>query len=120
MKAYSLDLRSRIVKTYESETISQRALAKRFCVATSFVQKILKQYRETGSLEAKPHGGGTPAKLSLEHELILAELVAAQNDATLVELAQRLAERTQVSVSPATISRTVLRLKLTRKKNIRG
>ncbi|MEO0537461.1 MAG: transposase [Cyanobacteria bacterium P01_A01_bin.123] len=104
MKAYSSDLRSRIVKTYESETISQRALAQRFCVATSFVQKILKQYRETGSLAPKPHGGGHRAKLNGAQELILAELVEAKNDATLLELAELLAERTQLSVSPATVS----------------
>ena len=117
MKAYSLDLRSRIVKTYKSETISQRALAQRFCVATSFVQKLLKQYRETGNLAPKPHGGGHPTKLSGAQELVLAELVAAKNDATLVELAELLAEHTQVRVSPATVSRTILRLNLTRKKN---
>ncbi|MEM9818558.1 MAG: hypothetical protein AAF827_19410 [Cyanobacteria bacterium P01_D01_bin.6] len=36
--------------------------------------------------------------------LILAELVEAKNDATLLELAELLAERTQLSVSPATVS----------------
>ncbi len=33
MKAYSLDLRQKIIETYETENISQRQLAKRFRVA---------------------------------------------------------------------------------------
>ncbi len=53
MQPYSLDLRQRIVDTYAEGNTSQRQLAQRFRVAHSFVQKILKQYRETGSLEPK-------------------------------------------------------------------
>ena len=56
MKAYSLDLRQKLVDAYYKEPepgekkISQRKLAERFGVAPSFVQKILKQYRETGDI----------------------------------------------------------------------
>ncbi len=46
MKAYSLDLRQKIVDTYLKGGISQRHLAKRFRVALSFI----KQYRETGNI----------------------------------------------------------------------
>ena len=42
MKFYSVDLRQKIINVYETEPISQRQLAKRFCVALSFVQKLLK------------------------------------------------------------------------------
>jgi transposase len=53
MQAYSLEFRERIIDTYAEGNTSQRQLAKRFRVAPSFVQKILKQYRETGSIEPK-------------------------------------------------------------------
>jgi putative transposase len=53
MQPYSLDFRQRIIDTYAEENTSQRKLAQRFRVAPSFVQKILKQYRETGSIEPK-------------------------------------------------------------------
>ncbi|NJR67436.1 MAG: IS630 family transposase, partial [Synechococcales cyanobacterium CRU_2_2] len=33
MKSYSLDLRQKVIETYENEPISQRQLAKRFRVA---------------------------------------------------------------------------------------
>ena len=41
MKAYSLDLRQKIIDVYLKEEISQRQYAKRFRVATSFIIKLL-------------------------------------------------------------------------------
>ena len=38
----------------EEEGISIRNLAQRFRVAKSFIQKLLKQYEETGNLEPQP------------------------------------------------------------------
>jgi transposase len=48
----------------------------------------------------------------------LRELVEADNDATLVQLAERLGERTEVYVSGSTISRTLSKLGITRKKKV--
>jgi len=42
MKAYSTDLRQKIIDVYGKEQISQRQLAKRFDVALSFIVKLLK------------------------------------------------------------------------------
>jgi arginine repressor len=50
----------------------------------------------------------------------LRELVEADNDATLVQLAERLDERTGVRVSGSTISRTLSKLDITRKKKSQG
>lgn len=61
MKAYSLDLRQKIIDTYFEGGISQRQLAKRFRVALSFVEKLLKQYRETGSIAPKVRTQQTPS-----------------------------------------------------------
>jgi len=58
MKAYSTDLRQKIIDVYGKEQISQRQLAKRFDVALSFIVKLLKQYRETGEIAPKPLMGG--------------------------------------------------------------
>ena len=44
MKSYSIDLRQKIIDVREKEKISIRALAARFSVAKSFVQKIIKLY----------------------------------------------------------------------------
>ncbi|MCL6752921.1 hypothetical protein KBT16_18875 [Nostoc sp. CCCryo 231-06] len=42
MKAYSLDLRQKVVDAYACGDISQRKLAKNFGVTLSFVQNLLK------------------------------------------------------------------------------
>lgn len=118
MKAYSTDLRQKIIDVYTGETISQRQLAKRFNVATSFIIKLLKQYRETGSIEPKPHGGGKPAQLRLEHQQVIAELVENTNDATLAQLAEQFEAKVGMRVSRSTMGRAVQRLKLTVKKNL--
>ncbi len=66
MKAYSIDLRQKIIKVHENENISIRKLAQRFRVAKSFIQKLLKQYRETGDITPRPQGGSSAPKLNEE------------------------------------------------------
>ena len=117
MKAYSLDLRQKIVAVYQNEEISQRQLAKRFTVAKSFVIKLLKQYRETGNIKPLAHGGGAKLKINPEQLEILAELIEDNNDATLEELCQMFQEKTNLVVSRATMGRMSQRLNLTVKKN---
>ncbi len=53
MKAYSTDLREKIVLAYFLDNISIRETAARFSVAASFVQKLVKQQKIDGNLEAK-------------------------------------------------------------------
>ena len=117
MKAYSVDLRQKIIDAYNQETISQRQLAKRFNVALSFIVKLLKQYRATGEVAPKPFNGGVRLKLSSENLVVLAELVEQNNDATLDELCQMLYEKSGVMISRATMGRMTHKLKLTVKKN---
>ena len=118
MKAYSLDLRQKIVDVYQNESISQRQLAKRFGVAKSFVIKLLKQQRETGSIEPLPHAGGAKLKVNPQQLEVLAQLIEEKNDATLEELCQMFQAKTRVSVSRATMGRMSRRLNLTVKKNV--
>lgn len=60
MKPYSIDLRQKIIKVYEQENISIRKLAQRFQVSKSFIQKLIKQYRETGDINPQVQGGSPP------------------------------------------------------------
>ncbi|WP_245587557.1 helix-turn-helix domain-containing protein [Cylindrospermum stagnale] len=64
MKAYSLDLRQKIIDSYFEGKISQRQIAKRFQVALSFVEKLLKQYRDKATIAPKVRIQQTPTKLS--------------------------------------------------------
>ena len=116
MKAYSLDLRQKIIDAYTNHEGSIRQVAQRFKVAKSFVQKLLKRYREEGTLEAKAHGGGFASKLT-QHLEVVQQLVAEDNDATLAELCKALEQRSGVRVSQSTLCRELQQLKLTRKKS---
>jgi transposase len=117
MQPYSLDLRQRIIDTYADGNTSQRQLAQRFRVAPSFVQKILKQYRETGSIEPKQRLEQTPTKLNSAQLDILKTIVAANNDATLAELCDRLEQETNIRIGVSTMFRMLEKQDLTLKKN---
>lgn len=118
MKAYSLDLRQKILDTYLQGGISQRQLAKRFCVTLSFIEKLLKQYRETGSIAPKVRTEQTPPKLNSEQFNILKEIVEANNDATLSEIRSILAEKTGVIIGISTVDRMLQKMEISLKKNI--
>jgi transposase len=118
MKAYSLDLRQKIIDTYLAGDISQRQLAKRFRVALSFIEKLLKQYRETGSIAPKVRIQQTPTKLNSEQLATLEQLVSANNDATLAELREQLKKATGVLIGRSTVDRMLQKLNLTRKKKV--
>ena len=47
----------------------------------TFIENLLKRYRTNGTVEPRAHGGGKPAKLSLEQEAMVATLVEENNDA---------------------------------------
>lgn len=117
-KAYSIDLRQKIVDAYDRGDVSQRGLAKQFDVATSFVQKLLKQRRETGSIRPKKRRGQIPPKLNEEHQAILAELVKAQNDATLAQLCEQLEAKLGIRVSITTMHNTLKKMNWSLKKNV--
>ncbi len=116
MKAYSLDLRQKIVDAYAQGNISQRQLAKQFRVALSFVEKLLKQQRETGSIAPKQRTSQTPTKLNGEQLKVLEQLVEANNDATLSELRYQLEQKTGVLIGRSTVDRMLTKLNLTVKK----
>lgn len=99
MKPYPLAFRQKIIDVYESERPSIRQLANRFDVAKSFIQKLLKQYQETGEIRPQLQGGSPPRKLSDEHLVTLMKIIEANNDATLVELCQLLKQETGIEVS---------------------
>lgn len=116
MKAYSLDLRQKIIDTYFEGGISQRQLAKRFRVALSFVEKLLKQYRETGSIAPKVRTQQTPTKLNAQQLSILKQIVSANQDATLSELRSHLEQKTGVLIGRTTVDRMLRMMDINVKK----
>lgn len=115
MIPYSIEFRQKIIETYYSEKPSIRQLARRFNVAKSFIQKLLKQYQETGDITPKRQRGSPPRKLSDEHLVILVEIIESNNDATLRELCELLENVTGVKVGCTTLWKITQELKYTAK-----
>src|SRR2546423_997533 len=114
MTPYSQDLRQRVLDTIRRGDGSVRQIARRFLVSVSFVTRLLQLHRATGTVDPRPHGGGTPAVLGPEDLERLRELIRQQPDATLEECRQRLG----LSCSTMTISRALSRLGLPRKQKV--
>lgn len=116
MKAYSNDLRRRIIDRIQENRESQPEIAEQFAVSLSFVEKLWSRFRSTGKFEVLPHGGGNPRILQ-NQELLIRSLVAQQSDRTLAELVEQVAARTgQPKASLETMSAELRRLNLPRKK----
>jgi transposase len=113
MGPYSMDLRTRIVHAYAAHEGSQADLAQRFRVSERWVQNLLRQQRETGSIAPLPHGGGRERIIGTDQEVVLWNALAETPDASLDELR----ERCGVHGSRMCIARALERLHITRKKS---
>ena len=117
MRAYSDDLRLRIIEMIQANELSQAAIAEHFSVSLPFVEKLWHRFRTTGSYRAKPFAGGVKRFLKDDEQLIR-ELVKAQPDLTLAELCERVSEATEKPpVTTATMCVELQRLKLPLKKS---
>ncbi len=116
MKAYSLDLRRKIVESYDRGEKIQSDVAQSFGVSLSFVEKLLRRRRTTGDIAALPHGGGITPLLDKNAVELLRVLVKQQPDATLAELCDEVNEQRGIRVSAPTMCTVLKKLDLGRKK----
>ena len=116
MRAYSQDLRERIIEAVETQDGSQAEIAERYAVSLSFVQKLWQRWRATSSCAPQPHGGGRQRSLRDAEGLIRAEL-AAQPAMTLAALCERVAQAGHPQVTTKTMCLELKRLKLPLKKS---
>lgn len=91
-RAYSMDLRGRVVAAVERDRLSCHAAAERFGVAVSTAIKWMQRYRRTGSAAPGQMGGHKPRKIAGAHREWLIVRCRAGNF-TLRGLVAELAER---------------------------
>ena len=121
MRAYSLDLRTRVVSAVDKQIGTQKEGASLFGVGGTFLKQLLRQRRQSGTLAPQSHGGGHVPKLAgPQREVVRSLIVQEQNDATLAEVQAYVASKLGVEVSQATVSRVLQSLDLPRKKNSGG
>ena len=118
MKAYSIELREKIVAAHLERHHSIRTVASMFAVSKSVVQKLVKQQKLEGSLQ--PKQPGKPRFSYLKNaEVELRELVREHPDATLVELCEFFADKTGNWVGRSAMCQALQKLGLNRKKKLR-
>ncbi|XHX79442.1 MAG: transposase [Stenomitos frigidus ULC029] len=116
MKAYSIDLREKIVQAYEQGNTSVRKVAARFGVAKSFVQKLLVLKQTQGHVVPRKQGGALKSVFE-GAEAQLAAMVEKYPDATLLEYCEYWGVTYQQWVSSSTMCRRLQKQKLTLKKD---
>src|SRR5262249_60899291 len=112
MKAYPVELRTRIVAAVDGGVGSLPTVAALFGVSTNCVANYLLLRTTTGSLRPRPNPGGRAPAIAPERYDELRQLLAAQPDLTLEQLRDRLG----LDCSLAAICRTLKKLDLPRKK----
>jgi transposase len=117
MKAYSLDLREKLLRAYDARRGSQRALAALFGVSRACVENLLQRRRTAGTIAPRPHAGGRRPSGDIAAREMVALILREQPDATLEELCAQLGPRRGVWGSVPTMSRLLTRLGLPRKTN---
>jgi transposase len=116
MKAYSMDLRERVVAACDRGEGTREEIARRFRVGVAWVYRLLQRRRQTGSIEPRPHGGGRVPAFDAAAAERLRQAVADRPDATLEELR----EAVGVACGPSAVHRALGRLGLPRKKSRSG
>ena len=115
MSPLSLDLRRRIIQAWQEEKPSVEELAERFAVGTATVKRLTRRFRETGSVDPRPHGGGQKHKIPAEKLPRVQRLIEGNPDWAVQELTEAYNRQEKTNVSRSTMSRAVHRLGFTRK-----
>ena len=115
MSGYSEDLRERVIKAWESGK-TQAWIAATFSISVSSIKRYISRYKTTGSVASTQQGREQPL-IKTSDEATLRAMVKQKSDARLVWYCQEWEQSSGVKVSPQTMSRTLLRFGLPRKKD---
>lgn len=113
-RAYSQDLRDRVIAAVEREGLSRREAAGRYRIGEATAVRWLRALRE-GRREALAQGGDRRSRLPA-HEAWLLGLVEAEPDLILTEIAERLLVQHGVKADAGMLSRFYTRRGISFKK----
>jgi len=86
MGTTSLDLRERILASYDNDEGTREEIARRFRVSLGMVKKLLQQRRHTSDIAPRHRFSGRKPMIVAAHRSQLRALLARKNDLTLKEL----------------------------------
>jgi len=86
MRTISLDLRERIVASYDHDEGTRQEVARRYRVSLGLVKKLLQQRRRTGDLNPRHRFSGRKPRILSSHQDQMRALLERKADLTLPEL----------------------------------
>ena len=117
-KAYSRDLRDRVIDAVKRGEMSRRAAARRYAISESVAIKWLERVERYGSRKPVGHGGHRASKLA-PHRDFLQAARSEKTDVTLQALCDRLSAERGVKADTSMMSRFFRRIGVTLKKDPR-
>jgi transposase len=88
MRTLSLDLRQRILNSYDQEQGTRVQIAQRYRVSLGMVKKLLQQRRRTGDIGHRHRYSGRKPLILADHQRQMQALLGRKPDMTLKELRQ--------------------------------
>ena len=116
MRTISLDLRERILTSYDQKAGTREEIAQRYRVSLGMVKKLLQQRRHTGDIGPRYYRCGRKPKIVLTHRQRLCELLERKPDLTL----EQLREATALDCTVQAIHYVLKKMGLTYKKRHSG
>jgi len=116
MRAYSLDLRTRVLKAYDEKKWTIDQIAERFKVGPWWVYKLKRQRQAGEGIAPRKGKVGQPRRFGPEQVNRLTTYVDRHPDASLEQIREKLA----VTCTTVTIHNTLRRLGYRLKKNAAG
>ncbi len=98
MKAYSIDLRKRVLAAYDSDKYSLNQIAKQFQVTTRWIQKLRQQREQEGSIAPRPQNQGRKPAFRGDDLEQLDDFVKENPDSTLAEIKEHFSGKVDCSV----------------------
>ena len=121
-KAYSDDLRRKVLEAHAAGEGILEDLAERFSVSVGWAYKISASLAKTGKMERQPGAKrGRVSKVTPEIESFIKEVIRERCDTTLAELQLKLLEKWQLEISIGRLWEVLDKLGLRlKKKSARG
>ncbi len=116
-RAYSDDLRRKLLEAHDRGDGSLRELARRFGVSAPYAWKISSQRRRSGQMERLQQRHGPRSRISPAVQANLRGLLRQQPDLTLAELQEGLEKSAGVAVSVQHLWRVLQKMGLRLKKS---
>jgi transposase len=98
MKAYSMDLRKRVMAAYDSGKYSLKQVAQRFEVTVRWIQQVRQRRKLEGSIAPHPQNQGRKPAFKGKQLEELYDFVKHHSDATLEEIREHFAGRITCSI----------------------